>query len=126
MGSRKESFGLVIAEAGQYRIPTVAPNVGGIPEVLEHGQHGLLVEGTPQSIAEACSALIYAPNTRRAMGQAAYQRYLDEFELRRFGDAIESVYSEPFASNQATPIGFDWRATLSELTKNQLQKRGWA
>lgn len=126
MGSRKESFGLVIAEAGQYRIPTVAPNVGGIPEVIEHGRHGLLVEGTPQSIAEACSALIYAPNTRRAMGQAAYQRYLDEFELRRFGDAIESVYSELFASNQATPIGFDWRATLSELTKNQLQKRGWA
>ena len=61
MGSRKESFGLVIAEAGQYRTPTVAPNVGGIPEVIEHGQHGLLVEGTPQSIAKACSALIDAP-----------------------------------------------------------------
>ena len=41
--SRKEAFGLVLLEALACGVPSIATNVGGIPEVIEDGVNGFIV-----------------------------------------------------------------------------------
>lgn len=42
--SEKESFGLVLLEAMACAVPTIGTNIGGIPEVIEHGETGYIVD----------------------------------------------------------------------------------
>src|SRR5215831_2709892 len=49
--SQLESFGLAALEAMACEVPVIATNVGGVPEVIEHGVDGFLVE--PQDVATA-------------------------------------------------------------------------
>lgn len=49
-----EGFGIVMLEAMAHRVPVVASNTGGIPEVLDNGRCGVLVPpGDPAKLAEA-------------------------------------------------------------------------
>jgi glycosyltransferase involved in cell wall biosynthesis len=43
--SRREGFGVAIAEAGMMELPVIASRVGGIPEIIENGTSGFLVDG---------------------------------------------------------------------------------
>src|SRR5699024_177770 len=42
--SEKESFGLVLLEAMNCEVPCIGTNIGGIPEVIEHGETGYIIE----------------------------------------------------------------------------------
>ena len=42
--SSKESFGLVLLEAMACGVPGIGTNIGGIPEVIKHGENGFIVE----------------------------------------------------------------------------------
>src|SRR5699024_1769965 len=42
--SEQESFGLVLLEAMSCEVPCIGTNVGGIPEVISHGETGYIVE----------------------------------------------------------------------------------
>ena len=67
-----ESFGLAALEAMACEVPVVASNVGGIPEVIEHGIDGYL--HPPQEIETAAKYaldILSRPDRGRAMGQAA-------------------------------------------------------
>ncbi len=70
-GAREEAFGLVLAEAGLAGLPIVAPMVGGIVDVLDHGRCGVLVEPEDsRAIAEAVQQLLSKPHHhRRALAQ---------------------------------------------------------
>ena len=70
--SEMESFGLAALEAMACEVPVVASNVGGIPEVIEHGIDGYL--HPPQEIETAAKYaldILSRPDRGRAMGQAA-------------------------------------------------------
>lgn len=78
--AKSEVFGLVIAEAMACGTPVVATAVGGIPEVLEHGAHGLLVAPrNPVEMASAIGHLLMNDELRRSMGQRAAQFAADNF-----------------------------------------------
>jgi N-acetyl-alpha-D-glucosaminyl L-malate synthase BshA len=67
-----ESFGLAALEAMACEVPVVASNVGGVPEVIEHGVDGYLHE--PRDIAAAAGyalEILSRPDRGRAMGQTA-------------------------------------------------------
>jgi glycosyltransferase involved in cell wall biosynthesis len=70
MPSRVDSFGIVYLEAWSYGVPVVGCRSGGVPDVVEHGQDGLLVPfGNQALLALAIESLLDAPERRRAMGQ---------------------------------------------------------
>lgn len=70
-------------------IPAVATRVGGIPEQVEHGRTGLLVEpGNPRELAAACAALLADPARAREMGGRARARALTEWSWDRIAGLV--------------------------------------
>lgn len=92
MPSHQETFGIAAIEAMARGRAVVASRVGGLPEVVRHGQTGLLVDLRPDELAEAVSYLLENEEERREMG--AYGRTIVEqkFTLRHMADQLESVY----------------------------------
>lgn len=89
--SEMESFCLSILEAMTFECPSAAFAVGGIPEVIEHDQHGLLAPfGDTAALARHVEALLAAPARRDALGQAARARAAALFSA----DRIVSRYVE--------------------------------
>ena len=98
-----EPFGLINLEAMACEIPVVASAVGGIPEVVEDGQTGVLVPpGRPDELAQAMRALLDDPARARAMGAAGRRRVEARFTWARVAEHTERVYGEAIA-------GFDTR-----------------
>jgi N-acetyl-alpha-D-glucosaminyl L-malate synthase BshA len=70
--SRLESFGLAALEAMACEVPVIATNSGGIPEVIEHGVDGYLVEpGDVQQASKYAIALLSRADRGREMGRLA-------------------------------------------------------
>ncbi|MGB7468199.1 MAG: N-acetyl-alpha-D-glucosaminyl L-malate synthase BshA, partial [Candidatus Acidiferrum sp.] len=72
MPSQLESFGLAALEAMACEVPVIATNVGGVPEVVENGVDGYLVEpGDVKSAAAHAIELLSRADRGREMGQRA-------------------------------------------------------
>jgi glycosyltransferase involved in cell wall biosynthesis len=83
--------------------PVVASDVGGLPELIEHGVHGLLVEpGSPASLAEAVSCLLDNAELRAAMGNRGSERQFHEFDLGNAVRRLEGLYEDLYRD---TPRG---------------------
>lgn len=79
-----ESFGWVNAEAMACGVPVVAAASGAVPEVVAHGETGLLVHpGDEESMADALLKVLTSQEMRAAMGVAGRRRVEVFFELAR-------------------------------------------
>lgn len=68
--SRVDSFGIVYLEAWAYGAPVIGCHAGGVPDVIDDGQDGLLVGyGDVQALSSAIEALLSDPDRRQRMGQ---------------------------------------------------------
>jgi glycosyltransferase involved in cell wall biosynthesis len=78
----QEAFGWVIAEAMAWGVPVAATSVGGIPEIVEDGQTGVLCQpGHPDQLAEKLLHLLDNSALRQEMGRAGRDRAARHFEL---------------------------------------------
>jgi N-acetyl-alpha-D-glucosaminyl L-malate synthase BshA len=91
--SEAESFCLSILEAMYFACPSVAPLVGGIPEVVEDKITGLLTPfGDCVTMAHAIENLIQDATLRKLMGHAAQARARDKFSARVIVSRYETLY----------------------------------
>lgn len=74
--------------------PVIVANRGMLPELVEDGVSGLVVNDTSEGLADAVLRLLRHPETREALGKAAYQRAHEAFRLDRQAEAIEEFYQE--------------------------------
>ncbi len=78
--SHVEPFGLCLLEGMACEKPVVATRVGGIPEVVDEGVTGLLVDSrSPEQLTAAVETLVLDPQLRTAMGEAGRDRVLRLF-----------------------------------------------
>jgi glycogen(starch) synthase len=93
MPSREESFGLVALESGLMGRPVIASRVGGLPEVVQHGETGFTVpRDDPEALACAAVRLLTEPDRARRFGEAARERGLATFSFDRYVDQYDSLY----------------------------------
>lgn len=72
--SRYESFGLIYPEAMRWGIPVIGCNVGGVPEIITHGETGCLCQSeSPESITQAVNQLLSDETLRGRLGAAGKQ-----------------------------------------------------
>jgi phosphatidylinositol alpha-1,6-mannosyltransferase len=87
-----EGFGLAFLEASAAGLPVVAGAGGAIPELVKHGETGLLVDpNDPDQVAGAIVRLLRDPELAGRMGRNARKRALDFFTHERFRDDVAGL-----------------------------------
>ncbi len=95
LASRSEAAPNAILEAMAMGVPVVATRVGGVPELVRHGETGLLVEpGDAQGLADALVALLTDAARAQALGLAGRSRAAAEHTLARTIAETERVLLE--------------------------------
>jgi glycosyltransferase involved in cell wall biosynthesis len=90
-----ELLGLAAIEAMASGTPVVASRVGGLPEVVEHGVTGFLVE--PGNVAELrwrLAEVLGDPGLAKRLGRNARERFLETFTWQACADRCLAAYSE--------------------------------
>lgn len=82
--SRIDTFGYALVEAMAAEVPTVALAVAAVPEVVDDGTTGVLVdpEADDDTLAGAIADVLGDPVRARAMGRAGRSRVLERFDAR--------------------------------------------
>jgi len=84
LSSRAEGLGLVLLEAMAAGIPCVATDTGGCPEVVAHGETGLIVPvQAPDALAEAIRHILTRPDEADRMGNAGRLRVAEYFTTEK-------------------------------------------
>ena len=93
MPSRYDSFGVVYLEAWRCGKPVIGAKVGAIPEVIEEGKDGLLVEfGEVNQLASAIISLLNHPDLGKEMGETGRKKVTDRFNWQKNIGKIEEVF----------------------------------
>jgi hypothetical protein len=105
--SRYESFGLVYPEAMNYAKPVIGCRAGGIPEVVDHGVTGLLVDPeAPAALADAIVELAGSPARVREMGLAARRQVVERFSYLEMARNFERAYRAAIRAFEGRPDAF--------------------
>jgi glycosyltransferase involved in cell wall biosynthesis len=92
--SDRDACPLAVIEAMSAVRTIVATQVGGVPELIEQGTSGLLVEPSdPSALADAIASVVASPELARALATGARKRYEEHFSIaamvRRFREIYE-------------------------------------
>lgn len=92
--SRVDAFPTALLEAMAASVPVVATDVGGIPEIVDDGRTGLLLEAPPDSgvVARVLGELAGDPERRRDLGSAGRARFEAEFAAERWAARMRALY----------------------------------
>jgi phosphatidylinositol alpha-1,6-mannosyltransferase len=94
-----EAQGLSVMEAQAAGAAVVATNVGGIPDVIEDGRTGILVEPRdPEALAAAVISLLDDPARAAAIGRRAGEQATHRFSREATAQAFASLYQRVLAS----------------------------
>ncbi|MFS0656551.1 N-acetyl-alpha-D-glucosaminyl L-malate synthase BshA [Bacillus sp. 179-C3.3 HS] len=93
--SEKESFGLVLLEAMACGVPCIGTNIGGIPEVITHGETGFLVPlGDIDEAAKYGIDLLKDDTLHQQVSMAAQSSVLAKFSSEKIVREYEELYLE--------------------------------
>lgn len=100
--SRGEGFGMVALEAAERGRAAIVSDVGGLPEIVAHGETGTVVPAEDAgALARAIVELARDPERVRAYGAAARRRALAQFSADAAADGVERVYRELWSARSS-------------------------
>ncbi|MEK6694979.1 MAG: glycosyltransferase family 4 protein [Nitrospirota bacterium] len=88
-----EGFGIAVLEAMAMRKPVVATTTGGLPEIVQEGETGMLVQpGDSEALAKAAVSLLQDSARCRQLGEAGRARVAAHFTVEAMMDQLVSGY----------------------------------
>ncbi len=119
-----ESFGLVFPEAMRWGTPVIGTMAGGIPEIVEDGESGLLVPPSdPCQLARAIVGLLRNEDRRRRLGEAGRRRVETCFTVDRMAQQAAELYARTIEErrrpNHRAPSGLSWPFPKRAATDRQ-------
>lgn len=88
-----EGFGLVLVEAMAARRAVIATRVSAIPEVVVHGETGILAAPLDTGSIATAMAQMTDRAVRTHLGAAGYRRAFEHFTLERMWQSTDAVYA---------------------------------
>jgi glycosyltransferase involved in cell wall biosynthesis len=90
-----EPFGRVVVEGMLAGRPVVATRGGGVLEIIDDGDNGVLVPpGDPKALAEVLRALLMDPDRAKALAKAGYATALERFSLQAMLEGVSQQLRE--------------------------------
>ena len=112
--SHSEAHPNALLEAMACGLPCIATRVGGMPEVLDGGRAGLLVDANDQQgLAAALESLIGSPHRRAALGEVGRSRVCQRYGLDQMLKAYASLYRSLSRGEGASERGEAWEGLRS-------------
>ena len=106
--SYSESFGMALVEAMASEVPVVATIAGGMPEIVEDGVSGRLVDrGDVPALADAIGEILADRDRAEAMGRAGRRRVVDRFSWEAVVETLWPHYQSLLAAgvrNESAPV----------------------
>jgi len=98
--SENESFGLSLVEAMACALPSVACEIGPIPEILRHNHEGIVIKPRDESaLADALDMLLSRPSFAKSLGENARQSVVERYSMSaiavRYRDMLVQVAGSP-------------------------------
>ena len=91
---RTECYPLAILESMACSTMVVASNIGGIPEIIDDGKNGILVNpGSIMDLAQSLVHLLDNPSLMRKMG-ASSRKKVEQYTWQKIAEETEKIYSE--------------------------------
>lgn len=119
LASKIEGVPGVILEAASQRVPTVATNVGGVPEVLVNGKTGFIIDNfNKKEFKERLISLVNNPDLNKEMGANAFKLVKQEFNPVKNARKFEQLYAR--LANKALG-GKDQLRILQIIQKKQFR-----
>jgi glycosyltransferase involved in cell wall biosynthesis len=101
-----EGLPIVLLEAMAIGVPVVASAVGGVPEVVEHGATGLLVEGqAPEGYAKAVRRLLHEPGLHARIAADARRLVAERFSWAAVRQAYLETYRDALQARGGSTTG---------------------
>lgn len=92
---RAEGFPIVLLEAMMFSLPVISTKWRGIPEIVEDGQTGILLEpGHPERLADTLATLLADRHLCQDMGNKGRARFLEKFTAKQFQENMESALGQ--------------------------------
>ena len=91
----RDSFSRVALETMQAKTPLVATDVGGIRELVRHGENGLLREsGDEEAFVAAVGEVLLNEDMRYRLVENGYRTIQEGFSIERYASDMEGVYAD--------------------------------
>lgn len=93
--SYNEGFPIGVLEAMSTGLAIVSTKAGGIPEAIENGKSGILIEaGDIDALASSLNRILSDDKICDMLGSNARKRYVENFTLSKIAKEIQKIYSE--------------------------------
>jgi glycosyltransferase involved in cell wall biosynthesis len=102
--SRAESMPYIVLEAAAARMPIIATNVGGIPEILAGEAKSLLPPGDADALADGLAKALQRPKDMIAAATLRRDAVKQHFSLSRMAARIEDIYRGALETDRERPV----------------------
>lgn len=97
-GTFYEALGRMLMEACAHGVPVLGRRVGGIPDVIEDGKNGFLLDGRyPDELRSRIETILASPDLARRMGEYGRAKMAREFSPRASARALIEAYQVALA-----------------------------
>jgi glycosyltransferase involved in cell wall biosynthesis len=112
LSSDFEGMPLAVLEYMAARLPVVATDVGGVPQIVDHGRSGLLVAPRdPAALAAAIDTVLSDRAMARSMGEAGHARQQREFSVEVMAERVYRLYDSLLAGLGPRPVSSEPAST---------------